>query len=243
MKKFIKLVLNRFGIIAFMRSSHVYIPGEDSYQVAANLIGIIDPIVVDGGAHLGDMVDKFSSILPFSKFYCFEPDPDLAKLLLIKFKGNKNIHIVESALGDNAGKKIFNINASRPTNSLLYSSKYIDADLKKLCQVVKQVEVDVTTVDSYCSTNSIEKIDLLKLDLQGFDFLALKGARESLAKTRVVIVEVMFKEIYQNCHLFPEILAFMLEAGFYLYTLCGLKYGESSELLWADAIFVRREFD
>lgn len=82
-------------------------------------------------------------------------------------------------------------------------------------------------------------MDIRKLDLQGFDLFALQGAKDTLGGVRVVLVEVLFAEIYQGC-LFPDILALMEKAGFVLYTLCGLQHGEDSRLLWADAIFIQR---
>jgi len=99
--------------------------------------------------------------------------------------------------------------------------------------------VEVITIDEYCRMNSIERVDVIKLDLQGYDYLALKGAAATLDKARVVLVEVLFEEIYKGCHCFPDILNLMSPQGFKLHTLCGLHYGEADELLWADAIFVK----
>ncbi len=69
--------------------------------------------------------------------------------------------------------------------------------------------------------------------------MALQGAESTLNCTGIVLVEVLFTEIYEGCGLFPEILNYMAVAGFRLYTLCGLQYGNKSDLLWANAIFIR----
>lgn len=241
MKQLIKSSLKRFGIIAFKRSSRVYLPEEESYRVVAELVGRPDPVVVDGGAHLGDMVEKFGTLLPQAEFHCFEPDPDLGGALSRRYAGNHKVNVVQAALGEQVGKASFNINASRPTNSLLDAADDLQADLKKLCDRVRQVEVAVTTIDEYCASRAIDRIDAIKLDLQGYDYLALKGAGRTLGTARVVLVEVLFREFYKGCHLFPDTLAFMHSKGFELYTLCGLHYGERDQLLWADAIFVRSD--
>ena len=107
-----------------------------------------------------------------------------------------------------------------------------------MCKKIATVEVDVTSVDEYCHQNSVERVDILKLDLQGYDYLALLGAKEMLKEVRVVIVEILFKEIYRGGHKYIDIFEFMQEANFGLYTLCGLQYGPESELCWADAIFI-----
>ena len=242
-KKLLRLALKRFGIVAFKRSSHVYIPEEETYRIVSVLAGCSAPVVIDGGAHLGDMVERFGALSPRAEFHCFEPDPVLGKSLEQKFSGNPQVHIVQAALGDVAGKAKFNINVSRPTNSLLPLSESLQPDIRRLGQLVEQVEVEVTTIDEYCRANSIEHVDVIKLDLQGYDYLALKGAKTTLEKTKVVLVEVLFKEIYNGCHGFPDVLNLMIDQGFKLHTLCGLHYGKAGGLLWADAIFTKSSQD
>lgn len=238
-RKFLRKALNRLGIVAFKRSSRVYVPENESYRIISGLAGRADPVVIDGGAHLGDMVENFGALLPGAEFHCFEPDPSLGRELERRFAGNPRVHVVQAALGDVSEKANFNINLSRPTSSLLPASESLQPDLKHLCQLAEQVEVDVTTIDEYCRLNAIGRVDVIKLDLQGYDYLALKGAIATLEKAKVILVEVLFQEFYQRCHLFPDILDLMLDRGFDLYTLCGLHYGNHDELLWADAIFVK----
>lgn len=238
-KKLIRRLLKRLGIVAFKRSSRVYIPEDESYRIVSVLVGRPDPIVIDGGAHLGDMVKRFSGLLPEAEFHCFEPDPTLGTSLESKFSANPRVHIVHAALGDMVGKARFNINVSRPTNSLLPAAESLPSDIRRLCELVEQVEVKVTTIDEYCRTHSLDRVDVVKLDLQGYDYFALKGAIVTLQKAKVVLVEVLFKEIYKGCSRFPDILNLLVDQGFELHTLCGLHYGEIDELLWADAIFVK----
>lgn len=240
MKKLAKEILRKLGIIAFKRSSGVYLPEEDSYRIAVELCGKQTPVIVDGGAHRGGSVAAFSAYVPNAEFHCFEPDPVLADELEDLFAGKSNVHIIASALGQSSGHATFNINASRPTNSLLPVADGIQADLQALCQVVEQVEVGVVSLDEYCKAQGIKQVDILKLDLQGYDYKALLGASLTLQNVQVVQVEVLFAEIYQGCNLFPDILSLMLGHGFSLYTLCGIHYGRNDELLWSDAIFVRR---
>jgi FkbM family methyltransferase len=238
-KRLLKHALRQVGIVAFKRSSRVYIPDDETYRILSTLADRPDPVVIDGGAHLGDMVEKFGALLPKAEFHCFEPDPLLGETLERKFMANPLVHIVRAALGDVTHHAKLNINVSRPTNSLLPSAESLQQDLRKLCELVDQVDVKVTTIDEYCRSNSIDRVDVIKLDLQGYDYLALRGAEATLGRTQAVLVEVLFKEIYKGCHGFPDILNLMIGQGFELHTLCGLHYGEADELLWADAIFVK----
>ena len=223
------------------RSSRVYLPEDDSYRIATEQCGLADPVIIDGGAHRGASVEAFTSHVPQAKFHCFEPDPSLAKELVETFSGKPNVRVVMAALGESKGKATFNINASRPTSSLLPPGDALESDLQSLCKLVEQVEVDILMIDDYCQEQGLERVDIIKLDLQGYDYKALLGAQTALRGARVVLVEVLFVEIYKGCNLFPDVLRLLVDSGYTLYTLCGLHYGKQDELLWADAIFVNNE--
>ena len=239
-KRFIKTVLISFDIIVFRRSSRAYIAEDESYSIVAKLTKSHSPVIIDGGAHLGDAVQLLGALLPAATFHCFEPDPSLVNELNATFRDKAGVHIVNAALGKSLGKAMFNINVSKPTNSLLPISELLQSDIKSMCQLERQVEVEVTTIDEYCRKQGLNQVDVLKLDLQGYDYLALQGAEETLKRVKVVLVEVLFTEIYQGCGLFTEVFGLMSVSGFDLYTLCGLQYGDEAKLLWADAIFVRK---
>lgn len=241
MKRIIKKILHNFNIIVMKRPSRVYLPEDDSYRIAAEQCGQMEPVIIDGGAYMGAAVVAFSRFFSQAEFHCFEPDPLLANELTKIFTGKANVYIVKAALGELSGKAAFNINASRPTNSLLPVSEALQPDLRGLCRAVEQVEVDVTSIDGYCEAHGLKRVDIIKLDLQGYDYNALLGAKSTLRGTHVVLVEVLFVEIYKSCNLFPDILRLMSKYGFTLFTLCGLRYGNDGELLWADAIFVNSD--
>lgn len=235
-----KSMLRRMGIVAFKRSSGVYVPDEDSYRIVAELCGRSDPVIIDGGAHRGDSVEAISRLLPKAEFHCFEPDPTLGQELARAFAGRSNVHVVQAALGESIGRAILNINASRPTNSLLPSSASLESGLESLCQTVEQIEVGVTTIDHYRAEQDLRRIDVIKLDLQGYDYKALCGAQLTLSEVRVVLVEVLFGELYEGSGCLSDILRLMEQRGFNLYTLTGLHYGAGDRLLWADAVFLNQ---
>jgi FkbM family methyltransferase len=239
MKKIIKGVLKFLGIVAFKRSTGIYIPDEDSYRIAVEQCRKKSPVILDGGAHRGDSVRSFSKYLENSTFHCFEPDPLLADELKSTFRENHNVKVVTAALGEKRDQVTFNLNFSKPTNSILQTASSLPEEIQELCKTIEQIQVDVITVDEYCADNGINQIDILKLDLQGYDYKALLGAEKTLRNVQVVLTEVLFTEIYKGCGLFSQVLNLMIENGFSLYTICGIHYGKKDELLWADAIFVR----
>lgn len=235
----VRSVLRHFGIVAFKRSTRVYIPEEESFRIAAELCGKKTPVIVDGGAHRGGCVALFRDHVPAASFICFEPDPDLVSQMKETFAGQSNVTVVHAALGESRSTATFNINESRPTNSLLPAVEALSPSDQRLYQTVRQISVDVVSLDDYRKENGVSAIDILKLDLQGYDYRALLGARETLRNVDVVLTEVWYTEVYKGAHLFPDVLSLMRECGFRLHTICGIHYGERDELMWSDAIFTR----
>lgn len=68
LKRFLKGTLKHFGLIAFKRSSRVYIPEDEAYRIVSSLTGRTDPLIIGGGAHLGDMMKRLGASLPRAKF-------------------------------------------------------------------------------------------------------------------------------------------------------------------------------
>jgi FkbM family methyltransferase len=50
-------------------------------------------------------------------------------------------------------------------------------------------EVDVDTIDNYCLNNNIKKIDLLKIDTEGWDYNVLLGAKDMLKNIKYIQFE------------------------------------------------------
>lgn len=66
------------------------------------------------------------------------------------------------------------------------------------------------------------KIDLLKLDVQGFELSVLRGGEETLKQCQAVILEVSLLEINKGAPLFAEVVGFMHERGFEVYDILEL---------------------
>jgi hypothetical protein len=102
------------------------------------------------------------------------------------------------------------------------------------------IEVPASTVDSICQEYNISKVDILKLDIQGGELFALRGASRLLANKGVDIVysEVNFNEIYTEqayCH---DISKLLNDYKYNLYGIYQMAYSPSGPIGWADALFV-----
>lgn len=116
-------------------------------------------------------------------------------------------------------------------------------------QIVATEEVDTIRLDDIPETAGL---DLLKMDIQGAELLVLRNAEARLADALVIQVEVEFLPMYVDQPLFGDLDVFLRQQGFVFHrffpevsrTIRPLLmdnniYAGLSQLLWADAIFVR----
>jgi hypothetical protein len=73
-----------------------------------------------------------------------------------------------------------------PTSSYQYlKARLLGQNLDKL---YKKIEVNATTIDQYCIENRIDKIDILKIDVEGYELGVLEGCTALLESNRILCV-------------------------------------------------------
>lgn len=76
--------------------------------------------------------------------------------------------------------------------------------------------VQTTTFDRWASAEGIERVDMLWLDMQGYELDALKASPRLLATVRVIHTEVCTKELYRGVALYPALRGWIESQGFRL---------------------------
>lgn len=73
------------------------------------------------------------------------------------------------------------------------------------------IRVQVTTIDEFVDRQEIERIDVLKLDIQGAELMALRGATNTLRNMHVQVIytESLFVPHYEGNALFHELWSFL----------------------------------
>lgn len=169
--------------------------------------------IVDVGAASGIVSEKFAQQFPQNQVMSFEPIADSYKALAAIAGKWANIKPFHVALG--AEKKQITINIShRSTSSSMYeinekiSDTYFAENLKK----EKSEHVEVFRLDDLIDAKT--KIALIKMDVQGFELEVLKGARNVLDQTALVLTEVMNHDFYVGAPGYFDIDTYLRESGF-----------------------------
>jgi FkbM family methyltransferase len=133
------------------------------------------PLLIDVGFHRGEFAHEVLSARPQGRVIGFEPATSMRELYATLHGPDPRIQLETVALSDRAGQFEFNDDASG-NNSL--------APIEFTERTVRYV-VETTTLDAYAATHAIEHIDLLKIDVEGYDLHVLEGARELLLRQAI----------------------------------------------------------
>ncbi len=241
-KEKINKILRRFGVelhgLGFIQSLKKTDFQQNAFDVQQNLLMNTPKVIFDIGANRGDTAIKYSNLFPTAKIFAFEPFVETFKKLNDNIKDTQNISTYNIAIAEKNGETIFYSNKNEDTNSLLSSTK-IGLSSDEQVKTIGQTIVNTETIDSFCSKHSIDKIDILKMDIQGAELLALNGAIKLLEekKIRLIYTETYFRRQYNNQPLFHDISKFLASYGYYLQDVYSPIYGNGS-IAWCDAIFL-----
>jgi hypothetical protein len=82
---------------------------------------------------------------------------------------------------------------------------------------VGQAAIPLHRLDDFRAQRQLKPPDLIKLDVQGYELEALKGAEQCTAAAKAVLMEVSFVKLYRDQPLFDEIVGHMADHGFRIY--------------------------
>jgi FkbM family methyltransferase len=144
---------------------------------------------------------------------------------------------IQTALGPEAGVASMNVAANREM-----SSSMLDWGDKAASEFVGTEEVEQTTLDE--AARSLMRDDdrvALKLDVQGYEPAVIRGGAETLARARVVEVELALRPMYEGQLGYREMLDLLTAEGFELVAVDpGYTDWDTGETYEIDAILVRR---
>ena len=135
--------------------------------------------VVDLGAYVGDTYDNYIRVYgenTFASYYCYEADGENARRLREKFVDHPTVIVKECAVMDKNGTVQFETNASFQSAGKVAASldKALPADVGEKAYI----QIPAVSLDD----DVTEKITLLKMDIEGAELRALKGAQKHIVE-------------------------------------------------------------
>ena len=149
-------------------------------------------VAIDVGANCGDFTKAILAFTPEATVYMVEPLPSLfPRLEQLCAASHGRLHLSKKALSDRPGQaELFFDPANHTIGSLLgFNQEYKKVNQTVSAQSEKTV-CETETLDMMTRMANLDRIDLLKVDVEGFEFHVFEGGKETLARTEAVVVEI-----------------------------------------------------
>lgn len=198
--------------------------------------------VVDVGANEGQAARRFLGLMEHARIYSLEPDGRPYSVLSRYAESEPRLRCFQLAVGEQPGTLELRANKESVTNSFLppVEGAAAGAHVAQMMTQVTSETVRVTTLPAFCREQRIERIDLLKLDTQGFEERILRGCRDWLspARVRAVLTEALFADLYVSQARFDHVYGMLRDHGYKLHSFHEVEATSRGGWLWADALFV-----
>lgn len=160
-------------------------------DILSNRKKLVGTTFIDAGGFIGDSVLILEELKP-KNIITFEAIEEHCRLIqqTIEMNNLHNVVVECKALGEEEGEVVMQV-AGSGTNAIGRNGiEYLDT-----------VSVPVTTIDEYCDKNGIERVGLIKADIEGMESFMLKGGRKIIERD----LPTLLISIYHNPHDFFEI--------------------------------------
>lgn len=196
--------------------------------------GYCPKTIIDVGAYHGEWTQMVKKVFPTAKVLMVEPQENKKEILEFVCKSYKNEVFLETALlGASEGKEVHFIEME--TGSSVFEENNTYASKNKVTK-------KTTTLDKIVETsNDWEKIDFLKLDVQGYELEVLAGATACLKSCDFVLMEASLIPVNTGCPLIADVIRFMDEKNFRLLDFCSQTRRRDKALWQTDLLFIRSD--
>ena len=246
MKSLVKEILRRTGYEIRKLNTVTDEPGSDRRPVGRMDVVLEDlkyrglqcQTILDVGANQGHWSRMAKGVFPDADFILIEPQVEMKQQLeafVSEFPGS-----IFVPAGAGAKKDVLTLTI---WDDLAGSSLLPKPD-DRLKTEGRQREIEIVAIDELLSSRNIPPPALMKLDIQGFELEALKGAERTFGQTEAYILEVSlfsFEDV-PGMPTFSDVVTFMLERGYVVYDFPGfLRRPLDGALGQCDVCFVKAD--
>ena len=207
--------------------------------------GLRPRCILDVGAYRATWATKAAKVFPDARFVLIEPQaelaPDLAAFLAVRPSGRH----VPAGAGAEAGSFALTVGdgpgglTELTVGDGLDASSFLPPPDEQLLRTGRQRVVPIVTIDEVVAQEP-RLPELVKLDVQGYELEALKGAGRLFGHTECFILEISMFKSSPGMPDFFEVVEFMHRRGYQVYDVCGFMRRPLDDALGqVDLAFVR----
>jgi FkbM family methyltransferase len=196
--------------------------------------------ILDIGAHKGNYSELFFKLYNNAHIVLFEPNFTLYKNLKKKFTKINNVEIYNYGIGDkNKYEKFLTSSMSDYTSTFSTINKkskylFIRNSLYGRQGKIKYTLIKIKQLDRVFIKQKI--IDLIKIDVEGYEEKVIKGGLKTLKKTKVILIEFHKNDLYLNYN-HQKIHKRLINLNFRLYTKIKIPF-----MTWEDRIYLNNSY-
>lgn len=174
----------------------------------------LNSVVLDVGALFGQYTLLAAKYAPQGRVLAFEPSPTSRQRLEEHIRRNRlaNVAVVPAAVSDKPGRAQFQLSADAGNNGLVRGDRTTIAR--------ETIEVAVTTIDAAVEQAGLPRVDMIKMDVEGAEWLALQGAYATLRQYQPLLLVEIERAGQEQLGGTPEQLgSYLRDLGYQLYRL------------------------
>lgn len=164
-------------------------------------------LIIDAGANIGSVSKDLNYWFPFADIFAFEPVKNTFNLLVDNTNKISKIYPEQLALGASNEKLELSLNPENTINSI---------KVKDLNHSLGTEKIQVIRLDEFITQKELGTVDILKIDVEGFEFEVLEGCGK--LDINCILLEVGYEREPTKVH-FSDVENYMEKLG---YQLCGI---------------------
>lgn len=178
-----------------------------------------NPVILDAGAYEGSELVSLAKTWEKGKILAFEPNPTRFAKLVENAQMFANIKTFNMALNTYTGRaEFFLCHGTGGTNSIFDSASSLLAPTPQMAIHYQgpRIAVECVNLDEWCAENQIDRIDFMRLDLQGLELQVLASSPRILQTVKVIHVLTNLYPFRKGTTIFSDLKSFLERNGFVL---------------------------
>ena len=202
--------------------------------------------IIDVGAHKGETINFFLKNFNPRKIFSFEASKknfDILSQKIYKYKKkypHTDLYLENKALGsinelkefkqmkESSSSTFANINL----NSNYLKKKKFFLGIKENKDLFDVTQIKIIPLSDYLKKNSLDEIDLLKIDTEGFEFQILKGVERDLEKFKLILFEHHYDNMIKKDYTFSDINNLLISKKFKLVFKAKMPFRRAFEYIY-----------